>query len=47
MKDVLVVRGKQKPAGKYDLMDIVQVVPRKDVDYDPKIFGGNLGPYKV
>jgi len=27
-------------------MDIT-VVPRKDVDYDPKIFGGNLGPYKV
>jgi ABC-type branched-subunit amino acid transport system substrate-binding protein len=46
MKDILVVRGKQKPTGKYDLMDIT-VVPRKEVDYDPKIFGGNLGPYKV
>ena len=47
MKDILVVRGKQKPSNKYDLMDIVQVVPRKEVDYDPKMFGGNLGPYKV
>jgi hypothetical protein len=46
MKDILVVRGKQKPTGKYDLMDIT-VVPRKEVDYDPKIFGGTLGPYKV
>ena len=47
MKDILVVRGKQKPSNKYDLMDIVQVVARKEVDYDPKIFGGTLGPYKV
>ena len=47
MKDILVVRGKQKPSNKYDLMDIVQVVARKDVDYDPKMFGGTLGPYKV
>jgi ABC-type branched-subunit amino acid transport system substrate-binding protein len=26
MKDILVVRGKQKPSNKYDLMDIMQVV---------------------
>jgi len=47
MKDVLVVRGKEKPANKFDLLDVVQVVPRSAVDYDPKIFGGNLGPYTV
>ena len=45
MKDVLVVRGKQKPSNKFDLLEVVQVVPRAAVDYDPKIFGGNLGPY--
>lgn len=46
MKDVLVVRGKEKPSNKFDLLDIVQVVPRSAVDYDPKIFGGELGPYE-
>lgn len=47
MKDVLVVRGKQKPANKFDLLEVVQVVPRSAVNYDPKIFGGELGPYTV
>jgi branched-chain amino acid transport system substrate-binding protein len=47
MKDVLVVRGKQKPTNKFDLLEVVQVVPRSAVDYDPKIFGGELGPYEV
>jgi len=47
MKDVLVVRGKQKPSNKFDLLEVVQVVPRSAVDYDPKIFGGELGPYTV
>ncbi len=46
-KDVLVVRGKQKPSNKFDLLEVVQIVPRAQVDYDPKIFGGNLGPYTV
>ena len=45
MKDVLVMRGKQKPSNKFDLLETVQVVPRAAVDYDPKIFGGELGPY--
>jgi ABC-type branched-subunit amino acid transport system substrate-binding protein len=45
MKDVLVVRGKQKANNKFDLLETVQVVPRAAVDYDPKIFGGELGPY--
>ncbi|MBK1680363.1 substrate-binding protein [Rhodocyclus tenuis] len=47
MKDVLVVRGKQKPTNKFDLLEVVQVVPRSAVEYDPKIFGGELGPYTV
>jgi len=46
-KDVLVVRGKEKPVGKWDLMDIHQIVPRAQVEYKPEIFGGELGPYKV
>jgi branched-chain amino acid transport system substrate-binding protein len=44
-KDVLVVRGKQEPTNQFDLMEIVKVVPRADVTYDPSIFGGELGPY--
>ena len=47
MKDCLVVRGKEKPSNKFDLLEVVQVVPRKQVEYDPKMGGGNLGPYEV
>ncbi len=43
-KSCLVVRGKEKPKDKFDLMEIVKVVPREDLMYDPKIFGGDLGP---
>lgn len=46
-KDVLVVRGKQNPANKFDLLQVEQIVPRKQVEYDAKIFGGDLGPYIV
>jgi len=46
-KDVLVVRGNPKPSSQFDLLEVVQVVPREKVEYDPKIFGGELGPYKV
>ena len=46
-KDVLVVRGKEKPRNKFDLLDVAQVVPRSQVEYDSKMFGGNLGPYTV
>jgi ABC-type branched-subunit amino acid transport system substrate-binding protein len=46
-KDVLVVRGKEKPRNKFDLLDITQVVKRSQVEYDSKMFGGNLGPYTV
>ena len=46
-KDVLVVRGNANPSSQFDLLEVVQVVPRKQVEYDPKLFGGELGPYKV
>jgi ABC-type branched-subunit amino acid transport system substrate-binding protein len=47
LKDVLVVRGKEKPKNKFDLLQVEHVVPRKQVEYAPTLFGGNLGPYKV
>ncbi len=47
MKSCLVVRGKEKPANKFDLLDIVKVVPRADIEYDQSLGGGALGPYKV
>ncbi|HHK74009.1 MAG TPA: ABC transporter substrate-binding protein [Rhizobiales bacterium] len=46
-KDVLVVRGNEKPSSQFDLLEIVEKTPRSQVEYDPKIFGGDLGPYKV
>ena len=46
-KDVLVVRGNENPSSQFDLLKIEQVVPRSQVEYDAKIFGGELGPYKV
>jgi len=45
-KDVLVVRGNQKPTSQFDLLQVVQQVPASQVTYDAKIFGGELGPYK-
>lgn len=44
-KDVFVVRGNQAPSSQFDLLEIVQQVPRGQVEYDAKIFGGELGPY--
>ena len=44
MKDVLVVRGNPDPQSEFDLLEVVKVVPRADVEYDPSIFGGELGP---
>ncbi len=46
-KDVLVVRGNDKPSSQFDLLKVEQVVPRSQVEYDAKIFGGDLGPYEV
>ncbi len=46
-KDVLVVEGNQNPTSQFDLLKIVQQVPRAQVEYDAAIFGGDLGPYEV
>lgn len=46
-KKVLVVRGNQNPTSQFDLLDVVEEVPTEQVTYDPSIFGGELGPYKV
>ena len=46
-KDVLVVRGNSKPKTQFDLLEVVKEVPRSEVEYDAKIFGGDLGPYEV
>lgn len=46
-KDVLVVRGNENPSSQFDLLDVVETTPRSQVEYDAKIFGGELGPYKV
>lgn len=50
-KDVLVVRGKEKPENQFDLLEIIKIVPRADVEYDPNDKAVNpdgkadLGPY--
>ncbi|MCG8492689.1 MAG: substrate-binding protein [Sneathiellales bacterium] len=46
-KDVLVVRGNENPTSQFDLLKVVEQTPRSQVEYDWKIFGGELGPYKV
>lgn len=42
-KNVLVVRGNQNPTSQFDLLEVVKEVPRSQVAYDPKVFGGELG----
>ncbi|RMH39351.1 MAG: ABC transporter substrate-binding protein [Alphaproteobacteria bacterium] len=45
-KDVLVVRGKEQPTSKYDLLEVVEVTPRAQVEYEPDnpfFAGGELG----
>ncbi|MEM9107443.1 MAG: substrate-binding protein [Pseudomonadota bacterium] len=44
MKDVLVVKGNENPTSQFDLLEVVKIVPRDQVTYDPSIFGGDLGP---
>lgn len=56
-KDVLVVRGNQNPTSKFDVLEVVQQVPRASVEYapdDPAVCDlndpsncGDLGPYEV
>jgi ABC-type branched-subunit amino acid transport system substrate-binding protein len=47
MKDCLVMRGAAKPTTRFDLLEIVKVVPRSQVEYPATMGGGELGPYKV
>jgi branched-chain amino acid transport system substrate-binding protein len=47
MKNCLVVRGKQNPSSKYDLLEVIQDVPRAQVEYPESMGGGELGPYIV
>jgi branched-chain amino acid transport system substrate-binding protein len=45
-KDVLVVRGKENPTSEFDLLEVVEVTPRAQVEYapdHPMFAGGALG----
>jgi len=46
-KDVLVVRGNDDPTSQFDLLEVVQEVPRDQVTYPVDFFEGELGPYEV
>jgi branched-chain amino acid transport system substrate-binding protein len=43
MKSVLVVRGNENPTTQFDVLDIFREVSREEANYDPSIFGGELG----
>jgi len=47
MKDCVIVRGNENPSSQFDLLNIEQVVPRSQLEYDHNKFPGELGPYKV
>ncbi len=42
-KDVLVVQGNENPSSQFDLLEVVQVVPRAQVEYPAELLGGELG----
>lgn len=42
-KDVLVVRGNEKPSSQFDLLEVVKVTPRSQVEYPASLLGGELG----
>ena len=44
-KDVLVVKGKEEPTSKFDVLEVVEVTPRAQVEYSASMLGGELGPY--
>ena len=46
-KDVLVVKGKENPTSKFDVLEVVEVTPRAQVEYpqDMADVKGELGPY--
>jgi ABC-type branched-subunit amino acid transport system substrate-binding protein len=42
-KDVLVVKGKENPSNQFDLLEVVEVTPRAQVEYPADMLGGELG----
>ncbi|MEM7254556.1 MAG: substrate-binding protein [Pseudomonadota bacterium] len=44
-KDVLVVKGKENPSSKFDVLEVVEVTPRSQVEYPASMLGGNLGTF--
>lgn len=44
-KDVLVVKGKENPSSKFDVLEVVEVTPRAQVEYPADLLGGELGPF--
>jgi len=45
-KDVLVVKGKENPTSEFDLLEVVEITPRAQVEYEPEnefFAGGALG----
>ncbi len=42
-KDVLVVKGKENPSSKFDVLEVVEVTPRKQVEYGTDLLGCNKG----
>ncbi len=46
-KDVLVVKGNENPTSQFDILEVVEVTPRAQVEYKPEIFGGDLGTCNV
>ena len=44
-KDVLVVKGKENPDSKFDVLEVVEVTPRAKVEYPAEMLGGELGPF--
>ncbi len=45
-KDVLVVKGKENPTSEFDLLEVVEITPRAQVEYEPEnefFAGGSLG----
>ena len=46
-KKVLVVRGNMNPTSQFDLLEVVQEVPRSQVEYSASMLGGDLGSCKA
>ncbi|MEM7058354.1 MAG: ABC transporter substrate-binding protein [Pseudomonadota bacterium] len=42
-KDVLVVKGKENPSSKFDILEVVEVTPRAQVEYPTDMLGCNRG----